>query len=192
MGGFGEHANPDYAGRGGTTLDYAEYFIPCSNPDCDEKHCIKPGMSWRTGETRICAKCGASTIYDLKKVITKFPYTRSSVMETVTPSGTKNSKYPGYELLEGILMEALAQAAGGKGKDRHAANPTGKGIPFIEQKIVTLGKLIGPEGPVYQACKKATEGLTLRNKDNGKERCRAELLGAIVYLAGAIHVLDES
>lgn len=89
----------------------------------------------------------------------------------------------GYEVLRAILAEAVLQSSGGKGKERHA-NP---GETFQDQQIVKLGLWLKNNGfQIGQACKKSIESTRLPY-----ERARAELLGAIVYTAAAIKVLDE-
>jgi hypothetical protein len=89
----------------------------------------------------------------------------------------------GYELLADVLDAALAQAQSGKGKERHA----GEGEAFHEQQIVQLCEWMGStQGDVFQAAKKAIESTRLP-----PERAKAELLGAINYLAAAVIVLDR-
>lgn len=87
---------------------------------------------------------------------------------------------PGYTGLLAVLVEALNQAQYGKGAERH--NLTGK-VPFERQRMQLISELIGSvDGMTYQACKKITEGVKLPTL----ERQVAELLGAIVYIAGMI------
>lgn len=87
---------------------------------------------------------------------------------------------PGYTGLLAVLVEALNQAQYGKGAERH--NFTGK-VPFERQRMQLISELIGSvDGMTYQACKKITEGVKLPTL----ERQVAELLGAIVYIAGMI------
>lgn len=89
----------------------------------------------------------------------------------------------GYELLAEVLDAALAQAQAGKGKERHA----GEGEAFHDQKIVQLGEWMDSGGfAVGQACKKSLESTRLPY-----ERARAELLGAINYLAAEVIRLDR-
>ena len=85
----------------------------------------------------------------------------------------------GYESLGLALGEAVAQASRGKGADRHAE----KGEPFSDQLICAIPKRLGPGGECFclgQALKKICESRRLP-----PERARAELLGAINYLAAA-------
>jgi hypothetical protein len=90
---------------------------------------------------------------------------------------------PGYESLAAVLDEALGQAQNGKGLERHAS----LGERFEDQQIVQFGEWLGNTGfPIGQACKKAIESARLPH-----DRARAELLGAINYLAAAIIVLDR-
>lgn len=93
---------------------------------------------------------------------------------------------PGYESLAGILDEALAHAQSGKGKERHACG----GEPFQDQQIVQLGEWMGRSTAfaIGQACKKAIESTRM---EADPYRARAELLGAINYLAAAVIVIDR-
>lgn len=89
---------------------------------------------------------------------------------------------PGYEQLVAVFRDAHDQAAYGKGNDRHA-----RGQPFHEQRMQTIAKLQrSPKGMEFQVHKKVSEGLELPDP---KAR-RAELLGAINYLAGIVIYLD--
>ena len=87
----------------------------------------------------------------------------------------------GYEQLRRVLQLALDQAAKGKGKERHANDK-----PFPKQPIMEIGRMVGPGYHLGQAMKKAQEASRLPN-----ERARAELLGAINYLAAAYLLLEE-
>lgn len=87
-----------------------------------------------------------------------------------------------YDSLSKILAEAYEQAAGGKGKARH-----GTGKPFDEQPMQMISELLGSNtGCAFQAVKKIQEASRLDRK-----AARKELLGAIVYTAGAIIYLDK-
>ena len=89
----------------------------------------------------------------------------------------------GYESLGLALGEAVAQAARGKGSERHAE----KDEPFSSQLIMSIPKRLGPGGECFclgQALKKICESRRLP-----PERARAELLGAINYLAAAWSLL---
>lgn len=89
----------------------------------------------------------------------------------------------GYESLGLALGEAVAQAARGKGADRHAE----KGEPFSDQLIMSIPKRLGPGGECFclgQAAKKIFESRRL-----APAPARAELLGAINYLAAAWSLL---
>jgi hypothetical protein len=92
---------------------------------------------------------------------------------------------PGYEQLAAVLDESLAHAQTGKGRDRHAC-----GEPFHDQQIVQLGEWMGRSThfAIGQACKKAIESTRL---EADPLRARAELLGAINYLAAAVLVIDR-
>ena len=88
----------------------------------------------------------------------------------------------GYEKLKSVLDRAYEQAARGKGAERHANN-----LPFDEQPIMQLMKLYGVGFALGQAAKKSQESQRLPTT----ERQVAELLGAIVYLAGAIMAIES-
>ena len=85
----------------------------------------------------------------------------------------------GYESLGLALGEAVAQAACGKGSERHAE----KGEKFSDQLIMSIPKRLGEGGECFclgQALKKICESRRLP-----PDRARAELLGAVNYLAAA-------
>lgn len=82
----------------------------------------------------------------------------------------------GYEQLAAVLQDAYDQAAKGKGAARH-----GTGKPFHEQPMQDLIALYGPGFALGQAGKKMQES---QRMDRGA--AERELLGAIVYIAGAI------
>ena len=85
----------------------------------------------------------------------------------------------GYESLGLALGEALAQASRGKGAERHADS----GEQFADQLIMSIPKRLGPGGECFclgQAAKKLFESRRLP-----PDRARAELLGAVNYIAAA-------
>lgn len=92
----------------------------------------------------------------------------------------------GYETLAEILTAALMHAATGKGKARHAS-----GQPFADQPMQTITRTVGMGFPLGQALKKTQEasGMIERGDNNA---ARAELLGAINYLAGAVLALEPA
>ena len=87
----------------------------------------------------------------------------------------------GYESLRDVLDRAFAQAASGKGHERHAVNK-----PFDQQPMQELISLYGVGFALGQAAKKAQESQRLP-----AGRDVAELLGAINYLAGAVIALER-
>lgn len=91
----------------------------------------------------------------------------------------------GYELLSNILQDAFEQASTGKGKERH-----GRGLPWHEQAIFTLGRQYGPGGTGFQAAKKIGEamGMIERGEYEAAER---EILGTIVYAAATVALVRE-
>lgn len=82
----------------------------------------------------------------------------------------------GYEQLATVLQDAYDQAAKGKGAARH-----GTGKPFHEQPMQDLIRLYGPGFALGQAGKKMQESQRM-----DRDAAERELLGAIVYIAGAI------
>jgi len=89
----------------------------------------------------------------------------------------------GYKELADVLDDALEQAQGGKGAERHAE----EGQPFVEQLICTLTRSEGTGFPRGQAIKKIDETKRLETVE-AKVR---ELLGAINYIAADVIVLRE-
>jgi hypothetical protein len=89
-----------------------------------------------------------------------------------------------YAELRRVLDLAVAQAAEGKGKERHVLGDE----PFELQPIVRIGKRQGSNHfALGQAQKKAEECLRLP-----PDRQRAEILGAINYLAAAYLLVSPS
>lgn len=92
----------------------------------------------------------------------------------------------GYDSLRAVLAQAVEQASGGKGTERHS-----NGQPFDQQPICQGGRRFGICGLVYQCWKKSHEVPVLMALDGGKARAVRELLGVINYAAAAILVLQE-
>lgn len=99
------------------------------------------------------------------------------------PGGARVSRHvvDGYHGLFDVLADALDQAQLGKGAERH-----GQDKAFEEQPMQKLIELHGRGFAYGQAGKKAQESERLEY-----EAARRELLGAIVYLAGAVINLDK-
>lgn len=117
---------------------------------------------------------------------------------------------PNYDSLGRILDEAYAQAAFGKGAERHA-----NAKPFDAQPMLEIGRMLGPAAPLFQVMKKAQEAGSFVEKSRAARRdnetlrlesgstyieelevkyataAKAELLGAINYCAGAILLVEE-
>lgn len=87
----------------------------------------------------------------------------------------------GYESLADVLHRAFQQASAGKGAERH-----GQGQAFTDQPMQQLIALYGQGFALGQAAKKAQESQRMPTA-----RAVAELLGAIVYLAGAVIALES-
>lgn len=83
-----------------------------------------------------------------------------------------------------ILEAARDQSLKGKGLERHA-----NGKPWDAQPIIEITKLTGLGFAHGQATKKATEaaGMVARGEHDAAIR---ELLGAIVYLAASVRVIE--
>lgn len=81
-----------------------------------------------------------------------------------------------YEKLMGVLMDAYSQASAGKGDERHS-----DGQAFEEQDMMKVMDRVGADFALGQVIKKCVESRRLP-----RDARRKELLGAIVYLAGAI------
>lgn len=89
----------------------------------------------------------------------------------------------GYELLANVFRDAHDQAAYGKGNVRHANR-----LPFHEQRMQKISEALNsPLGMAYQVEKKLEEGLQMPSH----VARRAELLGALNYLAGIVIFLDK-
>lgn len=95
----------------------------------------------------------------------------------------------GYDALRRIHALAVEQATDGKGKERHASDK-----PFDEQPIMSIQDLVGAGFALGQATKKTQEARRLaRDKDNGGvEKAKADLLGAMNYLAAAYLYLEKN
>jgi len=87
----------------------------------------------------------------------------------------------GYEELAMVLVAALEQAQSGKGAERHA-----KDMPFTEQPMQNLIDLYGVGFDLGQAAKKSQEAQRMKT-----EAAVRELLGSIVYTAGAIISIES-
>lgn len=92
----------------------------------------------------------------------------------------------GYERLATVLLAAYHQAASGKGKERHAND-----LPFHEQPMQQIARRRGLGFILGQADKKTEEaqGMLERGEREAWER---EILGAIVYLAGALIFVQDT
>jgi hypothetical protein len=93
---------------------------------------------------------------------------------------------PDYAELTRALDAAIEQAAAGKGKERHA-----NGKPFDRQPIMEIARMVGPGYQIGQAMKKGQEAMGMHARGE-TGRARAELLGAINYMAAAWLLLEET
>ena len=90
-----------------------------------------------------------------------------------------------YGALQDILDAAYDQSAKGKGVERH-----GNGLPWTQQPIMAISRSVGIGFPTGQAVKKITEAVGMLRRGDAAAAER-ELLGAIVYVAGAIQWIRE-
>jgi hypothetical protein len=95
------------------------------------------------------------------------------------------SKKNPYWHLRDVFVQAELHARS-KGVERHALSDT---QPFIDQPICVLTRQLGMGFPLGQAMKKILESQNLMRFPG---RAKAELLGAINYLAAAMIVLEEN
>ena len=91
-----------------------------------------------------------------------------------------------YTPLLEVFDAAFEQAANGKGKERHANDK-----PFVEQPIMRITEAVGIGFPLGQAMKKIEESKGMVERGQPVAAVH-ELLGAIVYIAGAILFLKNS
>lgn len=91
-----------------------------------------------------------------------------------------------YSRLREILDKAFDQAATGKGKERHENS-----LAWHEQPILTIGHMTGPGFAVGQSIKKQGEALGMLERGQ-VDAALAEILGAIVYAAGAYELIRQT
>lgn len=115
-------------------------------------------------------------------IFEKLPHARDSSVETRGVVLTAQ----GYELLAEVFARAFDQAANGKGKERHADDK-----PFHEQPMQLIADKRGIGFILGQADKKSEEAQGMLNRGQ-KEACVKELLGSIVYLAGAVIFVEKN
>lgn len=107
---------------------------------------------------------------------------RAAMDDAAAPAMPAPFRVAGYEDLAAVLLRAFEQAAKGKGKERHA----GAGEAFTEQVMQDMARRFGVGALLGQAFKKSEESQRLPH-----DRAVAELLGAIVYLAGAVIAMER-
>lgn len=93
---------------------------------------------------------------------------------------------PYYAALDRVLEECFAQAASGKGAERHTDGHT----PFTSQFICEGQRLVGIGFGLGQAIKKVLEANRMAERGQ-RDKATHELRGAINYIAATIIVLDE-
>lgn len=90
-----------------------------------------------------------------------------------------------YAVLREILDRAYGQSANGKGRERHA-----NALPFAQQPIAQNGRRFGTGFNLGQASKKQEEAFNMLRRGENDAAVR-ELLGAIVYTASAVMLIEE-
>lgn len=95
------------------------------------------------------------------------------------------SKRNPFKALREVFIQAELHARS-KGVERHALSPD---QPFTDQPICTITRQLGLGFPLGQAVKKIMESQQLAKYP---ARAKAELLGAINFIAAAVIVLDEN
>lgn len=88
--------------------------------------------------------------------------------------------------LRAVLDAAFEQSAHGKGMARHGR----AGVPFEQQPILTIGRMVGPGYAVGQLMKKAQEAVGMVARCDHRAAVN-ELLGTIVYAAAAVVLITE-
>lgn len=91
----------------------------------------------------------------------------------------------GYEYLTDVLDRAFVQAAITKGAERHADNRA-----FDDQPMQHIARRRGIGFILGQADKKSEEAQGMLSRGE-REKAVHELLGAIVYLAGAVIYIEK-
>lgn len=123
-----------------------------------------------------CDDCGGALLPDSGKCV-NCGFGWHEVIGSMPDLPDPDEVEDGYEMLRMVFDRAVEQARDGKGKERHAQ----EGEAFTDQPIVQEGERMGSNHfQIGQGRKKALESLRLP-----PERARAELLGAINYLAAA-------
>lgn len=105
-----------------------------------------------------------------------------------TPSDPDAEHAADYAELRRVLDLALRAASQGKGRERHA-----DGNPFPEQPMIAIARMVGVGFPLGQAMKKCQEAarFAARRHLAPSSLAKAEILDAIVYLAGAHIALER-
>lgn len=128
---------------------------------------------------------------------TQFPSKQVDIEEYITAKTGKrpviqNRRIPEAEATEAmyaplkrVLMTAYNHAAVGKGRERHA-----NGGDFLTQDIMAIARVHGIGFQTGQAEKKVRESHGMMERGDYR-LAKAELLGAINYLAAAYLLIEE-
>ena len=93
----------------------------------------------------------------------------------------------GYEKLFAVFCDAITQAAGGKGSERHS-----DGEAFENQPICKGARRFGIGACLFQAWKKIHEVPILHTMSDGNARALRELYGAMNYAAACAIIIEEN
>ena len=157
-----------------------------SHDQTDTEYPWETHADWLTDSGR--HEKGAVTDRDLAHLVKDEPIFVADEIRTPEPRTLFDAKpidmaASGYECLANVLQMAYNQAAVGKGVERHAA----VGEPFADQVMQVGAAKFGTGALLFQAFKKSEESQRLPH-----DRAVNELLGAIVYLAGAVIALEKA
>ena len=161
-----------------TTTDTCGFMGRCAGATCAATghRCLTPAACRRLG----CSAAGATNVHGRRDMAVDVSGGASGEHQAVLASTGDTQAHP-YAALRAILEDAYAQAASGKGAERHA-----NGRPWTEQPINTITEAVGVGFPAGQAVKKLTEAMGMLRRGEA-DAARREILGAIVYAAALAH-----
>jgi hypothetical protein len=157
----------------------------CADPDVGP--CITPHTCRGLGCARAIKGRRLNFASDPVPVADGLAAEAADALDQIAAAGqASDASYGPYGDLLAILADAYEQSATGKGATRHA-----NGRPWADQPIMTITRSVGIGFPLGQAIKKALEAQGMLGRGECRA-ARAELLGAIVYLAAAVRRIDEA
>lgn len=139
-------------------------------------------VCWRHHRADI--SCGIA--HELRRAYYAEPNALRRAHRTTAPDALDVPDAPaGYESLTDVLKRAFVQAAITKGAERHADNRA-----FDDQPMQHIARRRGVGFILGQADKKSEEAQGMLSRGE-REKAVHELLGAIVYLAGAVIYIEK-